>query len=66
MGIAYEETATDTELKQLITQTTMTEELLNKLTVAQLQAVASEVYGLTLESSLKADIIAEILEKIAG
>ena len=44
----------------------MTETLLNKLIVAQLQAVASEVYGLTLEATVKADIVAEMLEKITA
>nr|DAS71248.1 MAG TPA: hypothetical protein [Caudoviricetes sp.] len=42
----------------------MTETLLNKLTVPQLQAIASDVYSITLEASVKADIVAEILQKI--
>ena len=66
LGISYEETATTDDLKQLIKNQTMTETLLNKLTVAQLQAVASEVYGLTLEATVKADIVAEMLEKITA
>lgn len=64
MSISYEENATDEDLKALILATDMTETLLNKLTVPQLQAIASDVYSITLEASVKADIVAEILQKI--
>lgn len=64
MSISYEENATDEDLKALILATDMTETLLNKLTVPQLQAIAADVYSITLEASVKADIVAEILQKI--
>jgi len=64
LSISYEENATDEDLKALILATDMTETLLNKLTVPQLQAIASDVYSITLEASVKADIVAEILQKI--
>ncbi len=44
----------------------MTETLLKKLTVPQLQAVASDVYSLTLEATTKDNIVAEILQKITA
>lgn len=66
LEITYSETDTDAQLQQKIRELTMTETLLKKLTVPQLQAVASDVYSLTLEATTKDNIVAEILQKITA
>lgn len=66
LDITYDESDTDEQLQQKIRELTMTETLLKRLTVPQLQAVASDVYSLTLEATTKNNIVAEILQKITA
>ena len=61
LEIDYDETANEQELINKIKVLELSQEKLENLTVAQLKIVASDVFGIKLTKTIKAEIITEIL-----